>query len=373
MTDLAVGIADAAASEDRISLFRPLRLRGLELRNRLWLSPMCQYSAVDGRPGDWHLAHLGDRASGGWGLLFTEATAVSPEGRISAADTGIWTDAQADAWARVVGFVHDRGAPIALQLGHAGRKASLASPWSGRAGTVPVGQGGWQPRSVDARPVPGLAVPRPLERADLAEIVRAFADAAARGVRAGFDAVELLAGHGFLLHSFLSPLTNGRGDEYGVGGEGGRERLLHEVVRAVRAAIPDDVPLLVRLSATDWLPGGLTIADTVAIIEGLTGLGVDLVDVSSGGLLPAEIPVAPGYQVAAAAEIRARTGTPTAAVGLITDARQADGIVRSGSADAVLMGRAAIRDPYFALRAAHELGEGESSTWQPQYARGAWA
>lgn len=370
MTDLAVGIADAAASEDRTSLFRPLHLRGLELRNRLWLSPMCQYSAVDGRPGDWHLAHLGDRASGGWGLLFTEATAVSPEGRISAADTGIWNDEQADAWARVVDFVHDRGAPIALQLGHAGRKASLAPPWSGQDGTVPLERGGWRSRSVGVEPVPGLAAPQRLETAEIPGIVRRFADAAARGVGAGFDAIELLAGHGFLLHSFLSPLTNRRSDGYGVGG---RDRLLREVVIAVRAAIPDDVPLLVRVSATDWLAGGITVADTVEVVARLSGLGVDFVDVSSGGLLPAEIPVRPGYQVSAAAEIRARTGLPTGAVGLIVDARQADGIVRSGHADAVLVGRAAIRDPYLALRAAHELGEGDAVTWQPQYARGAWA
>ncbi|MBW9121927.1 NADH:flavin oxidoreductase/NADH oxidase [Microbacterium trichothecenolyticum] len=356
-----------AGAVDETSLFQPLRLRGLETSNRLWLSPMCQYSATDGLAGDWHLAHLGDRASGGWGLLFTEATAVSAEGRISDGDTGIWNAAQALAWRRVVDFVHDRGTPIALQLAHAGRKASLGAPWSGIEGSVPAARGGWVGHSVSDEPAPGLAAPVALDSKGISRVVDEFAEAAARGVFAGFDAIELLAGHGFLLHSFLSPLTNHREDAYGATGRG---RLLEEIVVAVRGTIPARVPLLVRVSATDWLPGGLTVADTVALVSRLAELGVDLVDVSSGGLLPAEIPVAPGYQVDAATEIRARTGVSTGAVGLITDSVEADRIVRSGRADAVLIGRAALRDPYFALRAAHELGK--PATWQPQYARGAW-
>ncbi|MFE5410125.1 NADH:flavin oxidoreductase/NADH oxidase [Microbacterium sp. NPDC056569] len=368
MTSLAVAGTDAVASACEASLFQPLRLRGLEVRNRLWLSPMCQYSAVDGLAGDWHLAHLGDRASGGWGLLFTEATAVAPEGRISAGDTGIWNAAQATAWQRVVDFVHARGAPIALQLAHAGRKASLAAPWSDSEGSVPPERGGWVARSVSAEPVPGLAAPVALEADEIPHIVDAFAEAAARGVFAGFDAIEILAGHGFLLHSFLSPLTNHRTDRHGVAH---RSRLLEEVVVAVRGTIPAHVPLLVRVSATDWLAGGVSIAETVVLARRLAALGVDLVDVSTGGLLPADIPVGPGYQVGAARRIREQAGVPTAAVGLVSDARDADRIVRSASADAVLIGRAALRDPYFALRAAHELGV--DAEWQPQYARGAWS
>jgi len=367
VTSLTLEATDAAASVAEGSLFRPLRLRGLEARNRLWLSPMCQYSAVDGVPGDWHLAHLGDRASGGWGLVFTEATAVSPEGRISAGDTGIWNAAQATAWRRVVDFVHDRGVPIALQLAHAGRKASLAPPWSGIEGSIPPDRGGWAARSVSTEPFPGLAAPQPLATADIPRVVDDFAEAAARGVFAGFDAIEILAGHGFLLHSFLSPLTNDRADGYGGARRG---RLLEEVVVAVRGTIPSHVPLLVRVSATDWLPGGITVDDTVALVQRLVGLGVDFIDVSSGGLLPADIPIAPGYQVDAASRIRALTGVPTGAVGLVSDPLEADRIVRSGRADAVLVGRAGLRDPYFALRAAHELGA--TASWQPQHVRGAW-
>ncbi|MHC9043188.1 NADH:flavin oxidoreductase/NADH oxidase [Microbacterium saperdae] len=374
MTDLVGEARESDIDGPGPDLFDPFRLRDLVLRNRLWLSPMCQYSAVDGVPGDWHLAHLGDRASGGWGLLFTEATAVSSEGRITAGDTGIWNDAQRDAWARVVGFAHERGTPIALQLAHAGRKASLGSPWSGHSGTVALEDGGWAALSVSDQPSPGLAPPRAADAGDLARIVQEFADAAGRGIAAGFDAIEILAGHGFLLHSFLSPLTNTRVDGYGAGPDTeGRSRLLEEVVRAVRGAIPRGVPLLMRVSATDWLPHGLTIEQTATIVQRLKPLGVDLVDVSSGGLVPAPIPVAPGYQVGAAEQIRAAAGVPTAAVGLITHSEQAARIVRSGAADAVLIGRAALRDPYFALRAAHDLGADASVVWQPQYERGAWA
>ncbi|MGB4778287.1 NADH:flavin oxidoreductase/NADH oxidase [Microbacterium sp.] len=347
-------------------LFTPLDLRELHISNRLWLSPMCQYSAVDGVVGDWHLAHLGDRASGGWGLLSTEATAVSPEGRITRADAGIWTDVQRDAWARIVDFVHSRGAPIALQLAHAGRKASLPVPWTRRPGVLSGTEGGWRPLSATDAAFPGLATPRRADGEDLSRIVAEYANAARRGVEAGFDAIDVLAGHGFLIHSFLSPLVNDRDDDYA-----DRARLLEEVVVAIRASIPAQVPLLLRVSSRDWVPGGLTDDDTAEIVARIAPLGVDLVSASSGGLLPADIPIEPGYQVSGAARIRERTSIPTAAVGLITDAAHADRLIRLRAADAVQVGRAALRDPYFALRAAHELGADVG--WQPQYERGAWA
>lgn len=365
------------------SLFEQFSARGLTTKNRLWLSPMCQYSAIDGVPGDWHLVHLGARASGGFGLIFTESTAVLPDGRITTADTGLWNDAQEHAWARIVAFVHDRGTPIGVQLGHAGQKASIPVPWAtatepaGPAGTAgPAGPAGpalhneqnWQPISAGELPFPGLAQPRRASLAELDEVVSAFAASARRAVRAGFDAVEILAGHGFLLHSFLSPLTNDRDDEYGTD----RNLLLTRVVTAVRAAIGAEVPLFVRLSALDWVDGGITVEDSAATARTLKGLGVDLVDASSGGLLPAEIPLSPGYQVFAAEHIRASAGIPTGAVGLITDPFEADRIVREGQADVVSVARQGLRDPSFGLRAAHQLGVA-SPPWQPQYARAAWS
>ncbi|MGO2751224.1 MAG: NADH:flavin oxidoreductase/NADH oxidase [Pseudoclavibacter sp.] len=351
------------------SLFAPFTTRGLTVDNRLWLSPMCQYSAVDGVPGDWHLVHLGARASGGFGLIFTESTAVLPEGRITAADTGLWNDEQEAAWARIVAFVHERGAPIGVQLGHAGRKASIPVPWSGQAGTVPREHGGWQPLSAGTDAYPGFARPRAATHFELAEVVRAFADSARRAVRAGFDVVEILAGHGFLLHSFLSPLTNTRDDAFGLD----RELLLLRVVDAVREAIGHAVPLFVRLSTLDWVAGGITVEDSAGTARALRELGVDLVDASSGGLVPADIPLRPGYQLFAAERTRAEAGIPTGAVGLITDPFEADRIVREGRADVVSVARQGLRDPAFALRAAHELGAAASSAWQPQYERAAWA
>lgn len=327
---------------------------------------MCQYSAPGGIVGDWHLAHLGDRASGGWGLLFTEATAVSPRGRISPDDAGIWTDEQGDAWRRIVDFVHERGAPIALQLAHAGRKASLPVPWSRQAGAIGAEAGGWVPLSATTEAFPGLAAPEAASVDDLAVVVAEFRAAARRGIDAGFDAVEILAGHGFLIHSFLSPLTNTRNDAYRDGA-----LLLEEIVSAIRSEIPAETPLFVRLSSQDWLPGGLTDEDTVRIAARLAPLGVDLVDISSGGLLPAEIPLGPGYQVPGAEAVRRATGLTTSVAGLITDPDQASTIVTAGRADAVKIGRAALRDPYFAHRAAHVLGA--ETRWQPQYERGAWA
>ncbi|HEY3546299.1 MAG TPA: NADH:flavin oxidoreductase/NADH oxidase, partial [Propionicimonas sp.] len=357
------------------NLFSPLTLRGVRIPNRIWLAPMCQYSAVDGMPDDWHLVHLGARASGGFGLVMTEATAVVPEGRITAEDTGIWSDDQADAWARITRFIRERGAVSAIQLAHAGRKASTFRPWDARQGTRGAADGGWQ--TVGPSPVPfdGYAVPRELTAADLGGVVEAFARAAERADAAGFDVVEVHAAHGYLLHQFLSPLSNHRTDGYG-GSLENRSRLLVEVVDAVRRVWPADKPLFVRLSATDWVDGGLQLDEVASVTQVLAEHGVDLIDVSSGGNAPADIPVGPGYQVPLARAIRSASGLPVSAVGLITTAEQAEQTLVDEAADAVMIARAALRDPMWPLRAAHELRvplepEGPAS-WQPQYLRGAW-
>jgi 2,4-dienoyl-CoA reductase-like NADH-dependent reductase (Old Yellow Enzyme family) len=352
-------------------LFKPLRLRDTDIRNRVWVAPMCQYSALDGVPNDWHLVHLGSFARGGAGLVLTEATAVSPEARISLADTGIWDDGQAQAWSRIVEFVHGQGATAGMQLAHAGRKASTRPPFEGR-GWVPPDEGGWE--AVGPSPVgyPGLPDPRELSAADLDGVVHDFARAAERALGAGFDLLEIHAAHGYLLHEFLSPLSNRRTDEHG-GSFDNRIRLLLEVVEAVRAAVPDATPLLVRISATDWVEGGWSVEDSVTLARLLREAGVDLVDVSSGGNAPAEIPLEPGYQVPFARRVREEAGIATGAVGLITEPEQAERVVAEGSADAVLLARAMLRDPHWALRAAHELGVpvGEGVTWPRQYLRAA--
>ncbi|WP_220458008.1 MULTISPECIES: NADH:flavin oxidoreductase/NADH oxidase [unclassified Actinotalea] len=367
-------------------LFTPLTLRGTTFRNRAWLAPMCQYSAIDGVPGDWHLVHLGARASGGFGLVIAEATAVVPEGRITPQDTGIWDETQTQAWSRIVRFVHERGARAGIQLAHAGRKASTYRPWSPRRGTVPGADGGWATVGPSDVAFDGLDAPTALTTEALADVVTAFAAAAERSLRAGFDVVEVHAAHGYLLHAFLSPLSNRRTDAYG-GPLENRSRLLREVVTAVRAVWPQDRPLFVRVSATDWTDGGLTPDEVTAVCAELAGLGVDLVDVSSGGNVVAPVPVGPGYQVPLARRVRAGAGVPVAAVGLITSAAQAESILVDGAADAVLLGREALRDPMWPLRAAHELGVPVASLdldavpddavvpapWQPQYERGAWA
>ena len=276
-------------------LFTPYDLRGTSVRNRVWVSPMCQYSAVDGLPGDWHLVHLGSFARGGVGLVMTEASAVSPEGRISPQDTGIWNDEQRDAWARIVDFVHGQGAVAAVQLAHAGRKASTRRPWDGR-GSVAEEDGGWETVGPSAVAFPGVREPRELTAEGIAGVVDDFAAAARRSLEAGFDVIEVHAAHGYLLHEFLSPLSNRRSDEYG-GSFDNRVRLLLDVVRAVRAAVPEETPLVVRISATDWTEGGWTADDSVELARRLREADVDLVDVSSGGNVPADIPVEPGYQV----------------------------------------------------------------------------
>jgi len=349
-------------------LFEPLKLRSLTLRNRIAVSPMCQYSAgPDGRATDWHLVHLGSRALGGAGLVCFEATAVEARGRISPADLGLWEDAQIEPLARIVRFVQQQGAVACLQLAHAGRKGSTAPPWEGGA-AVPAAQGGWTP--VAPSPVPfsdASPVPEALDAAGIAGIAQAFAAAARRARAAGFQAIEVHAAHGYLVHQFLSPLSNRRTDRHG-GSLENRTRLAREVVEAVRRAWPADLPLLVRVSATDWVDGGWGVDDTVALSRQLRELGADLVDVSSGGLVPyAKVPVGPGYQTAFAERIRREAGVATGAVGVIVSPEQADHVVRSGQADLVLVAREFLRDPHFPLRAARALGQ--EGPWPRQYAR----
>ncbi|KQS99883.1 oxidoreductase [Cellulomonas sp. Leaf395] len=347
-------------------------MRGTTFTNRAWLAPMCQYSAVDGSPTDWHLVHLGARAAGGFGLLLAEATAVVPEGRISPEDTGLWHDRHIAEWRRITDFVHERGTLVGVQLAHAGRKASTFAPFAAERGSVPRDQGGWTTVGPSATAFPGLATPHALTLEEIAGIPAAFAAAARRADDAGFDVVELHAAHGYLLHQFLSPLSNERDDEYG-GSLENRARLLVETTDAVRAAWPDHKPLFVRLSATDWVEGGLTVEEVAQVAKELGGHGVDLVDVSTGGNAPADIPVGPGYQVPAAREVRETSGIPVAAVGLLTDPAQAEGVLADGSADAILLGREGLRDPFWPLRAAHELGVADDAAWQPQYERATWA
>lgn len=351
-------------------LFEPLTLRGTTFANRIWLAPMCQYSATGGVPDDWHLVHLGARAAGGFGLVLTEAAAVVPEGRITAQDTGIWTDEQAAAWRRIVDFVHARGTLAGIQLAHAGRKASTYRPWSPRQGSLAVADGGWVSVAPSDVPFPGYAAPSAMSHAQVAELPRVFAAAAQRAQAAGFDVAEIHAAHGYLLHEFLSPLSNVRTDEYG-GSLENRARIVVAVVDAVRAVWPDHKPVFVRFSATDWTPGGLTVDEVTQVAKVLGAHGVDLVDVSTGGNVPATVPVGPGYQVPAARAVRAGSGLPVGAVGLITTPHQAEQILVDGAADAVFLGRAALRDPMWPLRAAHELGVSHDARWQPQYLRGA--
>jgi 2,4-dienoyl-CoA reductase-like NADH-dependent reductase (Old Yellow Enzyme family) len=348
-------------------LFSPLTLRGTTFRNRVFVSPMCQYSSREGFPSEWHLVHLGSRAIGGAGLVLTEATAVVPEGRISPDDAGLWSDAHAAAYAPIARFVREQGAIPGIQLAHAGRKASTAAPWRGGK-PVAAADGGWRP--VAPSPLPftaGYPEPRELAADEIAGLVVAFVTAARRAREAGFEVVELHMAHGYLLHEFLSPLTNRRSDRYG-GSLEGRMRLPLEVARAVREEWPRDRPLFVRISATDWVEGGWDIEQSVALAGALREAGCDLVDCSSGGLVPGvRVPVTPGYQVPFATAIRERTGVPTGAVGLITEPAQAEAIVAGGQADVVLLARELLRDPYWPLRAARALGV--RVDWPVQYER----
>lgn len=337
-------------------LFSPLTLRGLTLRNRIGVSPMCQYSAQDGFANDWHLQHLGARATGGAGIVVMEATGVTPEGRITPGCHGIWKDEHVEFLKRITAFIQSQGAAAAIQLAHAGRKASSDLPWNGGK-PLAAGQGAWQAVAPSAIPFSKDApVPHALTRDEIRQTIDSFAAAARRSVRAGFQAIELHGAHGYLLHEFISPLSNKREDEYG-GPEENRFRLITEVLQAVRSAVPADMPVGARLSCSDWTEGGITIADSVRLAAQLKKHGADFIDCSSGGNVPdAKIPNAPGYQVPFARDIRAQAGLATAAVGLITEARQANDIVEKGEADMVFLARAFLRDPYWALRAAQALG-----------------
>jgi 2,4-dienoyl-CoA reductase-like NADH-dependent reductase (Old Yellow Enzyme family) len=318
---------------------------------------MCQYSSQDGFANDWHLVHLGSRAAGGAAAVIAEASAVEARGRISPADLGIWKDEHIDFLARIAAFVSGQGAIPGIQIAHAGRKASTARPWDG-GGVVPPAQGGWQPVAPSPIPFsPGAEPPTELSKPEIHAITKAFAAAAGRALAAGFELLEIHCAHGYLAHEFLSPLSNARADEYG-GTYENRIRFVLETTQAVRAAWPERLPLLVRISATDWVEGGWTIEDSIELARRLSALGVDLIDCSSGGSDPAaRVPVKPGYQVPFADRIRHEAGIPTGAVGLITNARQADEIVRAGQADVVLLAREFLRNPYFPLHAAREFGE----------------
>jgi 2,4-dienoyl-CoA reductase-like NADH-dependent reductase (Old Yellow Enzyme family) len=350
-------------------LFDPLPLREITLRNRIIVSPMCQYSSEDGFANDWHLVHLGSRAVGGSALVFTEASAVTPEGRISPQDLGIWKDEHVPELTRIVRFIDGQGAVAGMQLAHAGRKASTQPPWKGTRALQPGEDGGFRPIYAPS-PIPFRPedpVPEELDSKGIARIVKAFGDAAERALRAGFRVLELHSAHGYLLHEFLSPLSNRRTDAYG-GPFENRIRILLEVTRSVRARWPDRWPLFVRISATDWVEGGWDVDQSVELSRRLAHEGVDLIDCSSGGLLPgAKVPVGPGYQTAFAERIRREAAVKTGAVGVIRGADQAEHIVRSGQADVVLLARQLLREPYWPLKAARHLGV--QVHWPPQYER----
>ena len=353
-----------------IHLFSPLRLRGITLRNRVGVSPVCQYSSQDGFANDWHYVHLGSRAVGGAGLVMTEATAVTADGRISPADLGIWKDEHLEGLSRCARLISEHGAVPGIQLAHAGRKASTAAPWEGGR-AVAEEDGGWRPVWGPSEIAFGRSSPVPaaLDPAGIAGVVQAFVDGARRALQAGFQVAEVHAAHGYLLHQFLSPLANQRTDAYG-GSFANRIRLTLEVVDAVRAVWPEELPLFVRISATDWAEGGWELEQSVELCTLLRERGVDLVDCSTGGLVPGvTIPVGPGYQAPFAAAVRERASIATAAVGMITTPEQADAIIREGTADVVLLARELLRDPYWPLRAGRVLGH--SAPWPVQYQRAA--
>jgi 2,4-dienoyl-CoA reductase-like NADH-dependent reductase (Old Yellow Enzyme family) len=349
-------------------LFEPLTLRSVTFKNRIGISPMCQYSSEDGFANDWHLVHLGSRAVGGAGLVMAEASAVVADGRITSGDLGIYKDEHIEMLSRIFRFIAQQGAVPGIQLAHAGRKASTAVPWKGGAPVDPA-SGGWTPIFAPS-PLPfdaGWQTPKALDAIEIASVVQAFADASRRALQAGAKVIEIHSAHGYLIHSFLSPLTNQRTDKYG-GTFENRTRLLKEVVSAVRKVWPDSLPLSVRLSTTDWADGGWTIDDSVELARGLKALGVDLIDCSSGGIAPRiTIPAGAGYQVPFANRIRNEAGIPTAAVGMIIETMQADQIVRNGEADLVLVARQSLRDPYLPLHAASELRQEQK--WPDQYLR----
>jgi len=337
------------------SLFSPIKIRNTELKNRIAVSPMCQYSSIDGAPTDWHLVHLGSRAVGGAGLILTEATAVSPEGRISPDDAGIWNDEQANAYKRITSFIKSQNAVPGIQLAHAGRKASTHSPWKGN-GAVNIENGGW--KTLAPSPIPfaeNFPYPQEMTEEDIKLVIGQFGKAANRSIEAGFEVIELHFAHGYLIHEFYSPVSNHREDNYSESLEN-RCRLAIEIAKSVRGLIPDAIPLFARISCTDWTEGGWDIDQSVQLAKWLKDVGVDLIDCSSGGNVPkAKIPAAPGYQIPFSERIKKESGILTGGVGLITTAEQAEEIISSGRADIVLMARQMLREPYFALNAAKKL------------------
>ena len=349
-------------------LFEPLTIRGVTFRNRIFVSPMCQYSSAHGMPSDWHLVHLGSRAVGGAGLVIVEASGVSPAGRITAWDSGMWSGRHAEAFRPIVRFMEEHGAVAGIQLAHAGRKASTDVPWRGGA-VISRGPDSWETLAPSALPFrDGDPVPHELDRSEVHDIVRQFVHSTRFALDAGFRVIEIHMAHGYLLHEFLSPLSNRRTDEFG-GSRDNRMRFPLMVADAVRREMPADFPLFVRISATDWAAGGWSLEDSVELARALRVVGVDLIDCSSGGLVPhAKVEIGPGYQVPFARAIRESAHIATGAVGLITEAKQADEIVRSRSADAVLLARQLLRDPYWPLHAARELGV--DVKWPDQYLRG---
>jgi 2,4-dienoyl-CoA reductase-like NADH-dependent reductase (Old Yellow Enzyme family) len=359
-------VSDQQGNDAEPALFRPLTLRNITLRNRIMVSPMCQYSSEDGFATDWHLVHLGSFARGGAALVMSEATAVEARGRISPQDLGIYSDEHIEPLARITRFIKEQGAVPGIQLAHAGRKASTYSPWRG-SGRIAPEDGGWQTIGPSAlRFAENYPLPQALTATEIQEVVASFQTAAQRSLRAGFEIAEIHAAHGYLLHEFLSPLSNQRTDAYG-GTLANRMRFLLEVVDVVRQVWPEELPLLVRLSATDWTEGGLTITDTVEVSRVLKEHGVDLIDTSSGGNALAAIPLQPGYQVPFAAQIKREAGLPTAAVGLITEPQQANEIIQQGEADLVALARELLRNPHWPLSAARALHH--DITWVPQYTR----
>jgi len=349
-------------------LFTPYTVRETTFRNRIFVSPMCQYSSNDGLPTDWHLVHLGSRAVGGAALVMVEASAVSPEARITPWDSGIWSPTHAQAFQRITKFIRQAGAVPGIQLAHAGRKASTDRPWLGGK-TVPPDRGGWQPLAPSPLPFSDTyPMPREMTRDDIDQCVRDFADAARHSLAAGFEVAEIHAAHGYLLHSFLSPLSNRRTDDYG-GSLENRLRFPLRVAAAVREVWPARLPLFVRISATDWADGGWDLPNSIELSKRLKTIGADLIDCSSGGLVPhAKIPITPGYQVPFARAIRKEAAIPTGAVGLIIDPREANRIIAEQDADAVLLARGMLRDPYWPLHAAEELGV-DVDYWPIQYGR----
>ena len=350
-------------------LFDPLTIRDITLANRVFVSPMCEYSSTDGYASDWHFVHLGSRAVGGAGLVLTEATAVLPEGRISPQDLGIWMDDHIEPLARIVRFIHEQGSVAGMQLAHAGRKASTYAPWAGH-GMIPENQGGWNVVAPSALAfADDYPIPRALSIDGIKNVVSAFAGAARRACKAGFRVIEIHAAHGYLIHEFLSPLSNRRTDAYG-GSFENRTRLLREIVAAVRGVWPERAPLFVRISASDWIEGGWDIQQSVELARQLKQLGADLIDCSSGGNVPGvEIPVGPGYQTPFAEQVRREANILTGAVGMITSPVPAEHILVTGQADAVIIARELLRDPYWPLRAARELEQ--STSWPVQYLRAA--